>query len=622
LAILDEDETPDALLANYGNAARFESWLLRTRQYWADKLDALQFHTGDDRFNGWLRWVTLQPSLRRLCGNSYLPYHDYGHGGRGWRDLWQDLLALLMIEPVDVRPLLYSNFAGVRVDGSNATIIGSSPGDFRADRNNIPRVWMDHGAWPLQTTQLYIDYTGDLSFLLRDQVYFKDSWLRRAQTFDETWRPEDGSEHRTAAGDVYQGTILEHLLIQHLTAFFNVGEHNIIKLEGADWNDGLDMAQERGESVAFTALYAGNLKQLSKLAMQLTELGITEIFLAVDLKQLLDTFGDPVDYTSPSEKQQRLAEYFTAVQPSLSGEKMSVTLRDLAADLATKANWLSHHLQRQEWIDNEAGFSWFNGYYDDDGYRVEGDHPDGVRMTLTGQTFALMGDITTHDQAAEIVRAVDHYLYDAAVGGYRLNTDFGEVSLNLGRCFGFAFGHKENGAMFSHMAVMYANALYRRGLVREGNKVLVELYSHSQNFAVSRMYPGIPEYVNARGRGMYPYLTGSASWFLLTFLAEVFGIKGQLGDLLLQPKLLREQFDVAGKATVVTQFADRKLRIIYNNPAGLDHGDYHIAGVKVNGEVASFNKSSDGVIIDRSVISSLNLGPIHDMDVMLKADVN
>jgi cellobiose phosphorylase len=121
---------------------------------------------------------------------------------------------------------------------------------------------------------------------------------------------------------------------------------------------------------------------------------------------------------------------------------------------------------------------------------------------------------------------------------------------------------------------------------------------------------------------MYPYLTGSASWFLLTFLAEVFGIKGQLGDLLLQPKLLREQFDVAGKATVVTQFADRKLRIIYNNPAGLDHGDYHIAGVKVNGEVASCNKSSDGVIIDRSVISSLNRGPIHDMDVMLKADVN
>ena len=54
----------------------------------------------------------------------------------------------------------------------------------------------------------------------------------------------------------YEGTVLEHLLIQHLTSFYDVGEHNHIRLRGADWNDGLDMAEERGESVAFTALTA------------------------------------------------------------------------------------------------------------------------------------------------------------------------------------------------------------------------------------------------------------------------------------------------------------------------------------------------------------------------------
>ena len=105
----------------------------------------------------------MQPFLRRLFGNSFLPYHDYGRGGRGWRDLWQDCLALLMLEPEPVHDLLFSNFAGVRVDGSNATIIGSRPGEFKADRNNIPRVWMDHGAWPYLTTRLYIDSDGDLA---------------------------------------------------------------------------------------------------------------------------------------------------------------------------------------------------------------------------------------------------------------------------------------------------------------------------------------------------------------------------------------------------------------------------------------------------------------------------
>lgn len=80
-----------------------------------------------------------RPFLRRLFGNSFVPYHDYGRGGRGWRDLWQDCLALLMLEPEPVHDLLFSSFVGVRMDGSNATIIGSRPGEFMADRNNIPQ---------------------------------------------------------------------------------------------------------------------------------------------------------------------------------------------------------------------------------------------------------------------------------------------------------------------------------------------------------------------------------------------------------------------------------------------------------------------------------------------------
>ena len=47
------------------------------------------------------------------------------------------------------------------------------------------------------------------------------------------------------------------------------------------------------------------------------------------------------------------------------------------------------------------------------------------------------------------MRSADHYLYRPEIGGYRLNTDFGELKFNLGRMFGFAYGEKENGAVFS-----------------------------------------------------------------------------------------------------------------------------------------------------------------------------
>jgi len=40
--------------------------------------------------------VAIQPTLRKIFGCSFLPDFDYGKGGRGWRDLWQDCLGLIL----------------------------------------------------------------------------------------------------------------------------------------------------------------------------------------------------------------------------------------------------------------------------------------------------------------------------------------------------------------------------------------------------------------------------------------------------------------------------------------------------------------------------------------------
>ena len=144
--------------------------------------------------------------------------------------------------------------------------------------------------------------------------------------------------------------------------------------------------------------------------------------------------------------------------------------------------------------------------------------------------------------------------------------------------------------MFSHMAVMYANALYKRGLVRQGFAVLDGIYRHCQDLSRSGIYPGVPEYVEPGGRGMYPYLTGSASWSLLTMLTEVLGIKGRLGDLVLEPKLVTEQFDADGQASVLTLFGGHRLKITYQNPDRLPWGAYTIAGIRLNGELVSHER--------------------------------
>lgn len=607
------------LVNTYGSQAKFAEWLEKTKTYWQRRLEHLDFQSGNVQYDLWLKWVSLQPILRREMGNSFLPFHDYGRGGRGWRDLWQDILALLIIESGPVDQMLFENFAGVRLDGSNATIIGNRPGEFKADRNNIPRVWMDHGAWPLLTTLLYIDQTGDLDFLLRKQVYFKDHLIERAQSTDAYWEPSQGILQRTRAGDVYQGTILEHLLVQHLTAFFNVGEHNHIKLEGADWNDGMDMAAQRGESVAFSALYASNIKQISQLLQELRNSGHEQVELAAEIRLLLDTLQHPIDYRSIDDRQQRLREYFAAVSHTLSGDKVVIPLADLAADLAAKAEWMMAHIREQEWISHQDGYGWFNGYYDNDGQRLEGIHPNGVRITLTGQVFTLMGGVATDEQADKIIQAVERLLFDPGVGGYRLNSNFQEVLLNMGRCFGFAYGHKENGAMFSHMAVMYAYALYQRGFAKQAYKALEQIYRQSVDFPISRMYPGIPEYFNARGRGVYTYLTGSASWYLLTLLTQAFGVRGQTGDLALAPKLVAEQFDAEGQASVLTRFADRRIQVIFHNTEKLNYGDYRIVRVTIDGDELLLENPAESVRIARQRIAALAPDQVHEIRAWLGA---
>ena len=570
LGVSEDEAEIDRVLSSFHTVEQVRAALSVTRAHWQEQVN-VRYHTGDPNFDRWMRWVSFQPFLRRIYGCSFLPHHDYGRGGRGWRDLWQDCLSLLLMDPQNVGDMIRKNFGGVRVDGTNATIIGAGDGNFIADRNGIARVWMDHALWPLMTTKLYIDQTGDLNILNSPAPYFKDPQALRGTGIDQDWNDAYGNRQRTESGEVYQGTILEHLLIQHLTAFYEVGEHNIFRLRGADWNDALDMAAEHGESVAFTCAYAGNLRDLAGLLRRLTKEGDT-VSLLEEIQELLA--GGPAIYPDVPAKANVLERYTRRCIHNVSGRTIRVSLRELADNLEIKADWLMEHIRRQEWIsDGENG--WFNSYYDNHGRQVEGVQPDGsVRMMLTGQVFAIMSGTATDTQVEAVARSADRYLYKKEAGGYRLNTDFHELKFDMGRMFGFAYGEKENGAVFSHMTVMYANALYRRGFVREGYRALQSLADTALDFQTSRIFPGIPEYFNADGRGMYHYLTGAASWYMLTVITEMFGVHGEGGDLVITPKLVREQFDERGEAAIDFSFAGKQFHAVIVNPAGKDFGAY------------------------------------------------
>ena len=599
----------------YDSTDKVRDAIHKTNDYWQEKVN-VWFQTGNKTADSYLRWICFQPILRRLYGCSFLPHHDYGKGGRGWRDLWQDCLSLLFMNPDGVRQMIVDNYGGVRMDGTNATIIGEKQGVFKADRNSITRVWMDHGFWPFLTTKLYIDQTGDIQILDEKVPYFKDRQVHRGQAADSEWNEDYGMQQRTQEGSIYTGSILEHILLQQLCAFYEVGAHNQICLRNADWNDALDMAPDRGESVAFTSAYAYNLRELAAYLEKYESATKTaQLELAEDIKILLA--GEVHNYDEIEWKRAVLRQYTCTCTHHISGRTVQVTVSELAQKLRDMAAWMMENIRRKEWVTDAEGNGWFNGYYDNNGNQVEGVHGGNVRMMLTSQVFSIMSGTADAEMTAKICQSADRYLYRENIGGYRLNTKFDEDKFDLGRMFGFAYGEKENGAVFSHMTVMYANALYQQGFVKEGYKALNTLLATAMDFGTSKIYPGVPEYFDADGRGMYHYLTGAASWFMLTMITQVYGVRGDLGNLVLAPKLMSEQFDADGNASVQLNFLKKTFLIRYHNPKKLSYGAYQIEQAWCGDrKLQKMTQMSDMVCMEKQAIEALD-STVHVIDVTL-----
>jgi cellobiose phosphorylase len=269
-------------------------------------------------------------------------------------------------------------------------------------------------------------------------------------------------------------------------------------------------------------------------------------------------------------------------------------------------------IRRKEWLN--LGF--FNGYYDNKGLAVEGRRGGILKMMLASQVFAVMSGVAEDKQIKSILESVRRYLRDKNTGGIHLNTNFYGEQPELGRAFFFAYGDKENGAYFNHMIVLFAYALYQRGYADDAWKVLCSIYNMSCDTPSSKIYPCIPEYFNLEGRGMYSYLTGSASWFILTMLTEAFGVKGKQGDLLIKPKLSREQFRFSDTISINRIFAGKRIKVTFTSTKSTSFNNCKIISASLDNEVISITDPRS-IVIKRNEILKLTEGNVHHISILL-----
>ena len=111
---------------------------------------------------------------------------------------------------------------------------------------------------------------------------------------------------------------------------------------------------------------------------------------------------------------------------------------------------------------------------------------------------------------------------------------------------------------------------------------------------------------------MYHYLTGAASWYMLTVITQGFGVRGENGNLVIAPKLVREQFNQEGTAALTLPFADRELQITFVNLNRKDYGQYQLEKayltVPDGTQMQLLTAAGDQVMLDRALIDRLPAG--------------
>jgi cellobiose phosphorylase len=200
--------------------------------------------------------------------------------------------------------------------------------------------------------------------------------------------------------------------------------------------------------------------------------------------------------------------------------------------------------------------------------------------------------------------AVKHYLREPKRGGLRVCANYKEVLMNFGRITGYAYGFKEHGSKWMQQNAMLMYGMYHRGFVNEGYEIYKEIYHLCMDSGVTRTFPCIPSFIDKTERGAYTYLTASATWLLLAVTTQMYGIRGEHGNLCIEPKLMKEQFNKDGKSSVSITFQNKKLEVVFENPSKKNYGSYSINEVIVGDTTLAVNNAK--AIIEKSVIEKLD----------------
>ncbi len=374
----------------------------------------------------------------------------------------------------------------------------------------------DDLVWLVYLVEQYIEVTGDKSILKEETNYVIGDILHESQ--DEKYDLFVESEEKE--------TIYMHC-IRALDKALQFGEHGLPKIGTGDWNDGLNKVGNKGKG---ESIWLG-------------------FFLYLVLRKFIPLCGETK------------AKEYTQV-----------------------ADNLQRNLNTHGWDGR-----WFKRAYTDDGEVLGSLENEECRIDSIAQSWSVISGAGDNDKKYISIYSLENHLIDTENGIIKLlDPPFENGKLEPGYIKAYLPGVRENGGQYTHAATW---AIIAEAMLGFGDKA-TELYrminpiEHSRTKDSAKKYKVEPYSMpadiygagNLVGRGGWTWYTGSSSWYYVTGIEYILGLKIKEGIMYFEPCISREwkEYEIKYK------YGESIYNIKVFNPNGKNTG---VSKVSINDEI-------------------------------------
>ncbi len=404
LGMCDDLQRIEQIIQRYRDVNYAEEALAKVREFWKERLEAIQVATPDSSMdimmNGWLLYQTI--SCRLWARSSF-----YQSGGAfGFRDQLQDSLAVIWTWPEIARRQILLHASRQFIEGDVQHWWHEPGGKGTRTRISDDLLWLPYVVCE------YIRITGDYQILDEAAGFLEDELLREFE--DEKYGKPTVSQTSS--------TLYDHC-IRAVEKSLRFGAHGLPLIGSGDWNDSMNTVGNRdsGESVWLGWFMISVLKGFSGLCARMDEADraarymdiASKIAAAIDAhawdgswyRRAFFDNGVPLGSAQNSEcRIDSLAQSWAVISGAGDPDKIPEAMDSLEHFLAQKEEGLIK-LLTPPFDEGELEPGYIKGY-------VPGVRENGGQYTHAAawviMAFALMGDGEKAHEYFHLINPINH----------------------------------------------------------------------------------------------------------------------------------------------------------------------------------------------------------------------